>query len=170
MSILGKWFKKDQQKRLDDQTEKGADVEVDENPSNTTPSDVKVVSPAKSTKADTEKKETKKTKKTTGTKDKQKISKKAPISPILLKPHITEKAAENQSHGIYTFVVARDTSKNEIAKAIKRTYNVTPNKIRVINMRGKSVRWGRNTGQRNHWKKAMVYLKKGDTMVIHEGT
>lgn len=162
MSILGKWFKKDTKKRLETQTEVPADVDV-EKVEEAKKDDVKpgpVKAAAKTTKKDDDKKTEKKD-------DKKPVTL---MSPVLLQPHISEKSTDEQARGIYTFVVASNASKSEIQKAITRTYQVKPKKVRVINMRGKSVRWGRSHGKRNNWRKAMVYLKKGDSMVIHEGT
>ncbi|MAG11685.1 MAG: 50S ribosomal protein L23 [Parcubacteria group bacterium] len=92
------------------------------------------------------------------------------MSHIIKRLHVTEKAADAEARSVYTFVVDNKATKNEIAKEIKQTYNVTPESVRVMNMRGKRVRWGRNTGQRSGWKKAMVCLKKGDKINLHEGT
>ena len=163
MSILGKWFKKDKKERLDKQT----DVEVDEKVTEKKEDIVKAEAPKKAP----AKKETAK-KKEAEVKEEPVLSIATPdyMFHVIKRLHVTEKAADAEAASVYTFVVANNTTKNEIAKEIKQTYKVTPKKIRVMNMRGKRVRWGRNRGQRAHWKKALVYLKKGDKISLHEGT
>ena len=42
-------------------------------------------------------------------------------------------------------------------------------KVRTMNVRGKKKRMGRFAGQRPDWKKAIVTLKKGQTIEYFEG-
>ena len=88
---------------------------------------------------------------------------------VLVKPIISEKATVAESLGVYTFKVSCDASKIEIAKAVMQIYGVTPKKIRVINMEGKKMRYGRKFGRRSDWKKALISLPKGQSISIHEG-
>lgn len=83
---------------------------------------------------------------------------------ILLKPIITEKASMS---GTYQFMVTSDANRVEIAKAFAALYNKVPRKVNVISVRGKSVRFGRLQGKRASWKKAIVYLKKGETIDLY---
>ncbi|MFW5888178.1 MAG: 50S ribosomal protein L23 [Patescibacteria group bacterium] len=87
----------------------------------------------------------------------------------ILKPLMTEKVNDLGVENKYVFQVAVDTNKIEVAKAVKETYNVTPEKVNIINMKGKSVRFGRMRGKRSDWKKAVVKLPKGKSISIHEG-
>lgn len=174
MSILGKWFKKEQEERLEKQTRKSADVSIDDKTTQTD-SDVQITK----IQSQDENKEIKRKKKKIVIDDDALDEKKdsaikalseAPDLNVILRPHVTEKAATKEGNSVYTFVVNPKATKNEIKKAILKTYKVKPRKIRIMNMRGKNVRWGRNFGKRVNWKKAHVYLKKGDTIIIHEGT
>jgi len=88
---------------------------------------------------------------------------------VLVRPLISEKAAVSESNGVYQFVVNRNSTKVEIKNAIKQVYGVVPLKIRIINIQGKSVRFGRSMGRRSDWKKALVTLSKGQSINIHEG-
>lgn len=83
---------------------------------------------------------------------------------ILLKPVITEKASMS---GTYQFMVTSDANRVEIAKAFAALYNKVPRKVNIISVRGKSVRFGRLQGKRASWKKAIVYLKKGETIDLY---
>lgn len=88
---------------------------------------------------------------------------------ILLKPLVTEKAADLGTFGKYVFMVDPSINKVEIKKAIRSIYGVDPVKINISNFSGKLVRYGRSWGRRKHWKKAVVTLRPGDKIEIYEG-
>jgi large subunit ribosomal protein L23 len=88
---------------------------------------------------------------------------------ILLRPLVTEKAADLATVGKYVFMVAPGMNKVEIAKAIRSVYGVDPVNVNVINNLGKMVRYGRSYGRRKNWRKAVVTLKAGDKIEIYEG-
>jgi len=104
---------------------------------------------------------------------KQKSEKKMPISgkanQILIKPLITEKGTFLQADNKYLFMVSNRANKPEIKKALKEAYNVDAVKVNIINMRGKFVRYGRQTGRTKSWKKAVVTLKQGQSIEIFKG-
>ncbi|MBL7141717.1 50S ribosomal protein L23 [Patescibacteria group bacterium] len=83
-------------------------------------------------------------------------------SSVLVRPIITEKAIANEAQGCYTFEVSPKANKILIKKAIKELYNIDPVKVNIIRVKGKAVRYGRTTGRTKNWKKAIVFLKKGD--------
>jgi len=83
---------------------------------------------------------------------------------ILHRPILTEKAVEKQADNLYTFEVDKKVNKIEVAKAIKEKYRVTPKKVNIINIKGKITRYGRSIGRTKNWKKAIVFLKKGDKL------
>lgn len=86
---------------------------------------------------------------------------------VLVRPVVTEKATVT---GTYIFEVRPNANKQEVAKAITQLYGVTPASVRVMNVRGKVVRWQQSYGKRKNWKKAIVRLKKGETMSVYQGT
>jgi large subunit ribosomal protein L23 len=88
---------------------------------------------------------------------------------VLVKPLVTEKAADLGALNKYAFVVTRDANKIEIAKAIEAAYGVKPLKVNVSNVSGKKVARGRIRGQRSDWRKAIVTLPKGQEIRIYEG-
>lgn len=90
-------------------------------------------------------------------------------SRIILKPVVTEKTAVLESRGQYVFRVARTASKEQIKRAVSELYGVSPLAVRIINVQGKAVRFGRFNGRRQDYKKAIVILKKGDSIAVHEG-
>lgn len=86
---------------------------------------------------------------------------------ILIRPRITEKAANESAKNVYTFDVLPTANKNQIVAAIKDVYKVTPVAVRVVTIPTKHVfnRKG-TTGIKNGGKKAYVQLKKGDTIEL----
>ena len=88
---------------------------------------------------------------------------------VLIKPLITEKAANLGAENKYVFEVALNANKIEIAKAINEVYGIKPVSVNVINMLGKKVRSGRFQGKRKNWKKAIIMLPQDKTINIYEG-
>jgi len=90
------------------------------------------------------------------------------LSQVLKAPWFSEKALIGTERGVYVFQVPADATKPEVAAAIEAFYKVTPAKIRMANLPGKTVslrtRRGQGTRARRH--KAYVYLKKGDTLSL----
>ena len=64
---------------------------------------------------------------------------------ILVKPLVTEKAANLNVEGKYVFEVFPSANKIEVAKAINEIYGVNPVSVNIIKMKGKKVRHGRIT-------------------------
>src|ERR1035437_7468311 len=83
-------------------------------------------------------------------------------NPHILGPRITEKSAIGADKGIYSFNVALGSNKNEIKKAIKLMYNVTPVKVTITQITSKVVMRKGVIGTKQSGKKASVHLKKGD--------
>ena len=82
---------------------------------------------------------------------------------VLIAPHITEKAAVQSGDGVYTFRIHTDANKVQVKKAIQAYYKVSPEKVRVVNVKPEQI-LGRNRrgGTKKAFKKAYIYLKKGD--------
>ncbi|MBQ7353663.1 MAG: 50S ribosomal protein L23 [Clostridia bacterium] len=78
---------------------------------------------------------------------------------IILKPMITEKSMDGISSKRYTFKVASDATKPEIAKAVEELFGVEVAKVNTINMKKKPKRVGYHFGYTAEWKKAIVTLK-----------
>lgn len=87
----------------------------------------------------------------------------------LVKPLVTEKAANLSESGKYAFIVNINANKIEVAKAVSDVYGVKVVAVNIIKMKGKTVSRGRIKGSRNDFKKAIVTLKKGETIQIYEG-
>lgn len=68
----------------------------------------------------------------------------------------------------YAFAVDPDANKLEIKWAVEELFKVRVIGVQTQNVRGKIKRLGRFSGRRPAWKKALVKLKKGDTLPLFE--
>ena len=89
---------------------------------------------------------------------------------IILAPVITEKSMYGVAEKKYTFKVANDANKIEIAHAVEQLFDVNVAKVNTISVRGRFKRMGRNEGYRPDWKKAIVTLTvNSKTIEFFEG-
>ncbi len=77
---------------------------------------------------------------------------------IVLRPIITEASMLGAPEKKYTFAVARDANKVEIAWAVQELFKVKVKKVNTLNVKGKLRRYGRFEGYTSDWKKAYVTL------------
>ena len=84
---------------------------------------------------------------------------------VLVQPLLTEKATVM---GAYLFKVNPSATKSEIRKAFQTKYGKLPRKVNVVNVMGKTKMRGRVAGKRSNWKKAMIYLTKGETVDLNQ--
>jgi len=77
---------------------------------------------------------------------------------IILKPVLSEKSYDGIASKNYTFIVAKSAKKQEIKEAVEKIFNVTVERVNVVNYDGKLKRMGRNEGRRSAFKKAFVKL------------
>ena len=81
---------------------------------------------------------------------------------VILAPHVSEKTAlAAEMEGRHTFRVANDASKFEVRKAIEKLFEVDVKSVQIVNVRGKTKRFGAAEGKRSDWKKAIVRLAEG---------
>lgn len=89
---------------------------------------------------------------------------------VIIKPIITENSMEGLGFRKYTFKVAKDANKIEIAHACKELFGVTVAKVNTISVRGRFKRMGKNAGYTPNWKKAIVTLTEDSkTIEFFEG-
>ena len=77
---------------------------------------------------------------------------------IILRPVITEETMMASALKKYSFIVARDANKIEIAKAVEQLFGVKVAKVNTINVKGHLRRYGRFEGYLPSKKKAVVTL------------
>lgn len=93
---------------------------------------------------------------------------------IILAPVITESSMMNQAYGKYTFKVAKDANKVEIAKAVEeiaKPDQIDVVKVNTLIVKGEARRSlnRRDTGRTSDWKKAIVTLAPGQVIRKFEG-
>ena len=88
---------------------------------------------------------------------------------IVRRARITEKGTRiREGQNGYLFEVARDANKIEVKKAVEAIFNVKVSTVRTLRVHGKPKKVGRHAGHRPDWKKAIVTLKKGETIELFE--
>lgn len=90
------------------------------------------------------------------------------LGKLVKQPRISEKSGLLAKQNKYAFVVQNYANKVQIKKAIESEYKVRVEKVNVINSLGKTVNAGRISGKRSDFKKAVVTLKKGDSINLGE--
>jgi large subunit ribosomal protein L23 len=85
---------------------------------------------------------------------------------VILAPRINEKASMQSTANAYTFVVAKNATKHTVAAEIKKEYKVTPLAINITNMPTRNTFIRGKFGTQAGIKKAIVFLKKGDTIAL----
>ena len=84
---------------------------------------------------------------------------------IIIKPIITEKSMGGLQENKYTFKVAKNANKIEIAKAVEELFGVQVASVNTMNVRGRAKRVGLNRGVTPSWKKAIVTLAEGSKTI-----
>ena len=84
------------------------------------------------------------------------------LHKVILAPVLTEKTARLNAYNQYVFKVAKSATKQCISHAIAAHFSVVPSKVRIINVKQRSVK--RGEGVRPGWKKAIITLKPNDAI------
>ncbi len=87
----------------------------------------------------------------------------------VLTPKISEKAIGLAETGKYVFEVPTRSNKIEVKHAVESAFKVKVTDVNIIVAKGKTKQFRRVTGTRSDIKKAIVTLKKGDTIKLFEG-
>jgi large subunit ribosomal protein L23 len=84
------------------------------------------------------------------------------ILQVLLAPHISEKTTMvADTSGQHVFKVLPDATKIEVKQAVEQLFEVKVTQVRVMNVKGKTKRFGQKFGKRSDWRKAYVTLAEG---------
>lgn len=89
---------------------------------------------------------------------------------VLKRPLVTEKGTKQkeQSNQI-AFEVDRRANKILVRNAVENIFKVKVLGVKVINVKGKERRIGKNVGKKPDWKKAIVRIAPGETIEFFEG-
>ena len=87
------------------------------------------------------------------------------LMQVLVAPIVSEKAtqAAEQSNAVL-FKVLQDATKPEIKAAVELMFKVQVKGVSVLNQKGKTKRFGKTVGRRDHVRKAYVTLVEGQEL------
>ena len=93
------------------------------------------------------------------------------VQDIIIRPLITERSMDMLGQKKYSFEVAKDATKPEIAKAVETMFEGTKVKaVNTMNMKSKPKRLRYVEGKTASWKKAIVTLTEDSkTIEFFEG-
>ena len=85
---------------------------------------------------------------------------------VIIRPVVTERSFDLMGQNKYTFEVAREAHKEEIADAVEKLFNVRVLKVNTMWVKPKNKRVRYAMGKTRTWKKAVVTLAPGDSIEI----
>lgn len=99
---------------------------------------------------------------------KSKLSKDA-LYQVLIAPVVTEKSTRAaEEHGQVVFQVASAANRHDVKAAVEQAFEVEVESVKILNLKGKTKRFGRTLGKRNDRKKAYIRLKEGHDIDFSE--
>ncbi len=87
------------------------------------------------------------------------------LMQVLVAPIVSEKATmiADKTNAV-TFKVLKDATKFEIKAAVQLMFKVDVQSVAVLNIKGKTKRFGKSIGRRDNIRKAYVTLKPGQEL------
>ena len=87
------------------------------------------------------------------------------LMQVLVAPIVSEKATmiADKTNAV-TFKVLQDATKYEIKAAVQLMFKVDVQSVAVLNIKGKTKRFGKSMGRRDNIRKAYVTLKTGQEL------
>ena len=86
------------------------------------------------------------------------------ILDTIVSPNITEKATSLSEQNKVVFKVHKGANKNSIKKSIEKIFKVKVIKVNTVNLKGKKKLVRGKKSIKSGYKKAIVTLKKGQTI------
>ena len=81
---------------------------------------------------------------------------------VLLTPIVTEKSTlASEEAGQVVFQVATSANRNDVKAAVEQAFEVEVESVNILNVKGKTKRFGKSLGKRTDRKKAYIRLKEG---------
>ena len=78
---------------------------------------------------------------------------------VLQAPHLSEKAMSRDRQ--YVFRVLKSANKTQIKDAVEKLFEVSVEKVSILNVKEKAVRFRQKVGSHKGWKKAYIKLAVG---------
>ena len=88
---------------------------------------------------------------------------------IIQKPISTEKSTNLNQFNQYSFIVSKNSNSSEIKEAIQQIFKVKVVKVNTINLKGKSKMVKNKKTFKSGYKKAIITLKKGQSIDLATG-
>lgn len=88
------------------------------------------------------------------------------VNRVLKRPRISEDTMNKQAEGKYVFEVSVAANKTEVAKAITALYGTDVTGVNMLNYKKKAKKFRGYTGQTKAFKKAVVTVKKGQSIEL----
>ena len=88
---------------------------------------------------------------------------------IIISPNVTEKSTSLSEHNKVVFKVHRGANKKNIKKSIEKIFKVNVVKINTINLKGKNKIMRGKKSFKPGYKKAIITLKKGQSIDLATG-
>ena len=85
---------------------------------------------------------------------------------VIIRPVVSERSFDLMAQNKFTFEVARDAHKREIADAVEKLFDVHVVKVNTISVKPKPKRVRYQMGYTRSWKKAVVTLAEGESIEI----
>ena len=92
------------------------------------------------------------------------------LMTVIRGPHVSEKSHRVSEMNQVVLKVRTDATKKEIRQAVELLFEVEVDNVTVVNVNGKSKRFGQTRGRRVDWKKAYVSLAEGSQIDSLLGT
>lgn len=84
------------------------------------------------------------------------------LNRVLIRPHVTEKASMKAESSVYVFKIDPKATKAQVEKAFTEKYKIDPIKVSTVTIPAKNVFVRGKKGLKSGYKKAYIYLKKGE--------
>jgi large subunit ribosomal protein L23 len=88
---------------------------------------------------------------------------------VILAPVVSEKSYSLITDRKYTFKVHKNAHKTQIRQAVEELFHVHVIGVNVSKVQSKPKRRGLVRGRKPGWKKAIVQLRRGESIEIFEG-
>ena len=85
---------------------------------------------------------------------------------VIVRPIVSERSYDLMEQGKYTFEVARQAPKEEIAAAIEKLFGVHVVKVNTMWVKPKNKRVRYQYGKTRTWKKAVVTIAAGEQIEV----
>ena len=91
------------------------------------------------------------------------------IYEVLRRPLVTEKSTLLSANNQVVFEVSKDATKAEIKASVETLFKVIVESVATLNQLGKTKVFKGRKGKRKDYKKAIVTLKRGETIDLSSG-